>query len=405
MLRALKHQSGIFRNQVLYVFIGTSIGYAAGVLNYFPWYRLPIPPFLNPLVSVSDSLTIVDSFVGQESGSGAFGLDGISIAELVSGIISAILPFNSESVITSEIGQVDIQTRIVSSESVVSTESVSGLIGSILLSVSEQIRGSEVVGFGGILDSASVSDHTSIGETVSVALRIGISVSDNVSETSVPTPERIFGVKVTDSYDFLTVTEVVAGVITGLTVGVSDSIGIQESFSVVSGIVKNINNTEQETVTEQVSLSLSTVGVAKSDTLSLSESVHLTIEEKSLSIPVTQSVSVYEIVSSATASVPDLNVAVLSQVLVTEALTIGLSFNRFLIASSDVVTLVESFETNLCLAIFVKDKIRSREYVEAKRRHTKKVCATFTGKSSRMLFVGRPVSVLSVGKKPELEFE
>jgi len=52
MLRILKHQSGIFRNQVLYVFIGTSIGYAAGVLNYFPWYRLPIPPFLNPLVSV-----------------------------------------------------------------------------------------------------------------------------------------------------------------------------------------------------------------------------------------------------------------------------------------------------------------------------------------------------------------
>lgn len=52
MLRAIKHQSGIFRNQVLYVFIGTAIGYTAGAINYLTWYRIPIPPFLNPLVSV-----------------------------------------------------------------------------------------------------------------------------------------------------------------------------------------------------------------------------------------------------------------------------------------------------------------------------------------------------------------
>ncbi len=52
MLRTIKHQSGIFRNQILYIFIGTSIGYSAGVLNYCPWYRISIPPFLNPLVSV-----------------------------------------------------------------------------------------------------------------------------------------------------------------------------------------------------------------------------------------------------------------------------------------------------------------------------------------------------------------
>jgi signal transduction histidine kinase len=52
MLRLLKRTSGIFRNQILYVFIGTGIGYTAGVLNYCPWYRIPIPPFLNPLVSI-----------------------------------------------------------------------------------------------------------------------------------------------------------------------------------------------------------------------------------------------------------------------------------------------------------------------------------------------------------------
>ena len=52
LLQAFKHQSGIIRNQILYIFIGTVIGYTAGILNYCPWYRLPIPPFLNPLVSV-----------------------------------------------------------------------------------------------------------------------------------------------------------------------------------------------------------------------------------------------------------------------------------------------------------------------------------------------------------------
>jgi len=52
MFRALKGQSGILRNQIFYVFLGTAVGYTAGIFNYFPWYRIPIPPLLNPLVSV-----------------------------------------------------------------------------------------------------------------------------------------------------------------------------------------------------------------------------------------------------------------------------------------------------------------------------------------------------------------
>jgi len=52
MLRALRRSSSVLRNQLLYVFIGTSIGYIAGAINYLTWYRVPIPPFLNPLVSV-----------------------------------------------------------------------------------------------------------------------------------------------------------------------------------------------------------------------------------------------------------------------------------------------------------------------------------------------------------------
>lgn len=52
MWHALKTERGIFRNQILYVFIGTAIGYIAGVTNFFGWYRINIPPFLNVFVSV-----------------------------------------------------------------------------------------------------------------------------------------------------------------------------------------------------------------------------------------------------------------------------------------------------------------------------------------------------------------
>jgi len=52
MLRSLKHHVGVFRNQIFYILIGTAIGYSSGAINYLTWCRVPIPPFLNPLVSV-----------------------------------------------------------------------------------------------------------------------------------------------------------------------------------------------------------------------------------------------------------------------------------------------------------------------------------------------------------------
>ena len=52
MGKAIIKTEGIIKNQILYVFIGTAIGYIAGSTNYSCWYRLPIPPFLNIFVSV-----------------------------------------------------------------------------------------------------------------------------------------------------------------------------------------------------------------------------------------------------------------------------------------------------------------------------------------------------------------
>ena len=52
MLHALKLREGVYRNQILYVLMGTGIGFSGGALNYLTWSRVPIPPFLNPLVSV-----------------------------------------------------------------------------------------------------------------------------------------------------------------------------------------------------------------------------------------------------------------------------------------------------------------------------------------------------------------
>jgi signal transduction histidine kinase len=42
---------GVSRNQLVYVFAGTSIGFLGGSTNFLSWYRVPIPPYLNILVS------------------------------------------------------------------------------------------------------------------------------------------------------------------------------------------------------------------------------------------------------------------------------------------------------------------------------------------------------------------
>jgi signal transduction histidine kinase len=52
MAEAIKRTRGIMRNQIKYIFIGTTIGYLAGVTNYFCWYRIPIPPVPNMLISL-----------------------------------------------------------------------------------------------------------------------------------------------------------------------------------------------------------------------------------------------------------------------------------------------------------------------------------------------------------------
>ena len=49
---SIQKEKGIFKNQLLYVFIGTGIGYISGITNFFCWYRINIPPFLNIFVSV-----------------------------------------------------------------------------------------------------------------------------------------------------------------------------------------------------------------------------------------------------------------------------------------------------------------------------------------------------------------
>jgi len=53
MWKSSKKEQGLYRNQILYVFIGTAIGYVSGITNFFCWYRIDnIPPFLNIFVSV-----------------------------------------------------------------------------------------------------------------------------------------------------------------------------------------------------------------------------------------------------------------------------------------------------------------------------------------------------------------
>jgi signal transduction histidine kinase len=52
LYRAFREAQGIVRHQILYVYTGTLVGFISGSTNYFCWYRVPIPPFLNIFVSL-----------------------------------------------------------------------------------------------------------------------------------------------------------------------------------------------------------------------------------------------------------------------------------------------------------------------------------------------------------------
>ncbi|HUT95975.1 MAG TPA: histidine kinase N-terminal 7TM domain-containing protein, partial [Candidatus Paceibacterota bacterium] len=52
LYRKYRTSSGIIRLQIRYVIMGMIIGFAGGSTNYFLWYRIPIPPVANILVSV-----------------------------------------------------------------------------------------------------------------------------------------------------------------------------------------------------------------------------------------------------------------------------------------------------------------------------------------------------------------
>ncbi|MFH1715285.1 MAG: diguanylate cyclase [Elusimicrobiota bacterium] len=47
-----RKEVGMHKNQIMYVMVSTAIGFVGGWTNYFSWYRIPVPPFLNILVSV-----------------------------------------------------------------------------------------------------------------------------------------------------------------------------------------------------------------------------------------------------------------------------------------------------------------------------------------------------------------
>jgi len=52
MAVAMRRVHGLLRIQIGYILMGTTIGYFSGIINYFCWYRINIPPVLNAFVSV-----------------------------------------------------------------------------------------------------------------------------------------------------------------------------------------------------------------------------------------------------------------------------------------------------------------------------------------------------------------
>lgn len=51
LFNALKQSSGMKRQQILYVIIGTGIAFFSGAFDFCGWYRIPIPPVLNVFIT------------------------------------------------------------------------------------------------------------------------------------------------------------------------------------------------------------------------------------------------------------------------------------------------------------------------------------------------------------------
>jgi len=52
MYQQLRILSGVRRNQIRYVFLGTLVGFLGGATNFPLWYGIPVPPFGNALVTI-----------------------------------------------------------------------------------------------------------------------------------------------------------------------------------------------------------------------------------------------------------------------------------------------------------------------------------------------------------------
>ena len=80
--RCFKATTGIAHTQILYVFVGTAVGYFCGALDYFAWYQIPIPPFLNIFISFY-VITVTYAIV-------KYRLMDIRLATTLAGIFAAV---------------------------------------------------------------------------------------------------------------------------------------------------------------------------------------------------------------------------------------------------------------------------------------------------------------------------
>lgn len=86
LLRGVIREKGILKNQIIYVAVGLFIGYGSGLINFLCWYRIPVTPFLNILISFSIYIFTFHGIV-------QYRLMGIKVAvkKLVTPIVSILI--------------------------------------------------------------------------------------------------------------------------------------------------------------------------------------------------------------------------------------------------------------------------------------------------------------------------
>mgnify|MGYP003552614666 CR=1 FL=1 len=361
-------------------------------------------------VSVSDTATITEA-TKFETENRVSVSDSSTVTEATTLLITELFITTSDSSTVSESIQRMAENRVSVSDSSTVTENVQ-------LTTALDVNKS---------DSVTVTESTKLEITSFVNVSEGTTVSENILR------EAVNRIETSDNFTITENTVVSIAVAGDLYVAVSDSATVSESlqretidFVATSDLTTitestklaaenrihasdsstlteftslEVNNfiakSESVTVTEAVTLLISDLNVATSDTTTITEVIAVSIIESGV-----RSVTVFDTITadeSVTLLIPDLNISKSDSITVTESVVVSIALGSYSVAISDTATVTEQLTLLVSLNVLVSDTSTITENIPAPLVYTPplspSVSDTVTVTAALQLQASRPATI------------